>query len=105
MDEPNPNSPANSLAAQLYVENRREYIKRVGAIVEESWISEDLGTSEPASSGKTPSSSTAAGAEAATATATAAGATPGNGATNDNQEAALHMTEASGTTNPAPGSE
>ncbi|XP_075254244.1 ubiquitin-conjugating enzyme E2 A [Convolutriloba macropyga] len=105
LDEPNPNSPANSLAAQLYVENRREYIKRVGAIVEESWISEDLGTSEPASSGKTPSSSTAAGAEAATATATAAGATPGNGATNDNQEAALHMTEASGTTNPAPGSE
>ena len=38
LDEPNPNSPANSLAAQLYQENRREYEKRVAAIVEQSWI-------------------------------------------------------------------
>ncbi|KPM03508.1 ubiquitin-conjugating enzyme E2 A-like protein [Sarcoptes scabiei] len=37
-NEPNPNSPANSLAAQLYQENRREYEKRVAAIVEQSWI-------------------------------------------------------------------
>lgn len=37
LDEPNPNSPANSLAAQLYQENRREYDKRVEAIVEQSW--------------------------------------------------------------------
>lgn len=37
LDEPNPNSPANSLAAQLYQENRREYEKRVEAIVEQSW--------------------------------------------------------------------
>ena len=37
LDEPNPNSPANSLAAQLYQENRREYEKRVTAIVESSW--------------------------------------------------------------------
>ena len=29
LDEPNPNSPANSLAAQLYQENRREYEKKV----------------------------------------------------------------------------
>jgi len=57
LDEPNPNSPANSLAAQLYVENRREYIKRVGAIVEESWISENPGTSEPAPNEKTTVSS------------------------------------------------
>lgn len=35
LDEPNPNSPANSLAAQLYQENRREYEKRVQAIVEQ----------------------------------------------------------------------
>ena len=35
LDEPNPNSPANSLAAQLY---RREYEKRVAAIVEQSWL-------------------------------------------------------------------
>ena len=39
LDEPNPNSPANSQAAQLYQENRREYEKKVLAIVEESWMS------------------------------------------------------------------
>ena len=38
LDEPNPNSPANSLAAQLYQENKREYEKRVATIVEQSWI-------------------------------------------------------------------
>lgn len=38
LDEPNPNSPANSLASQLYQENRREYEKRVMAIVEQSWV-------------------------------------------------------------------
>lgn len=38
LDEPNPNSPANSVAAQLYQENRREYEKRVAAIVEQSWM-------------------------------------------------------------------
>ena len=37
LDEPNPNSPANSVAAQLYQENRREYEKRVAAVVEQSW--------------------------------------------------------------------
>ena len=35
---PNPNSPANSQAAQLYQENKREYEKRVTAIVEQSWV-------------------------------------------------------------------
>uniref|UniRef100_A0A8C1JC49 Ubiquitin-conjugating enzyme E2B (RAD6 homolog) n=1 Tax=Cyprinus carpio TaxID=7962 RepID=A0A8C1JC49_CYPCA len=38
LDEPNPNSPANSQAAQLYQENKREYEKRVSAIVEQSWL-------------------------------------------------------------------
>ncbi|GLG99792.1 Ubiquitin-conjugating enzyme E2-17 kDa [Gryllus bimaculatus] len=38
LDEPNPNSPANSLAAQLYQENKREYEKRVSTIVEQSWL-------------------------------------------------------------------
>jgi ubiquitin-protein ligase len=38
LDEPNPNSPANSLAAQLYQENKREYEKRVATIVEQSWL-------------------------------------------------------------------
>jgi len=39
LDEPNPNSPANNVAAQLYQENRREYEMKVKVIVEESWIS------------------------------------------------------------------
>ena len=34
----NPNSPANSMAAQLFKENRREYEKRVKACVEQSWV-------------------------------------------------------------------
>eukprot|EP01134_Creolimax_fragrantissima_P003032 CFRG3032T1 len=38
LDEPNPNSPANATAAQLYCENRREYEKKVKAIVEHSWM-------------------------------------------------------------------
>lgn len=38
LDEPNPNSPANNVAAQLYRDNRREYEKTVKAVVEESWI-------------------------------------------------------------------
>ena len=37
LSDPNPNSPANSLAAQLFKENRREYEKRVKACVEQSW--------------------------------------------------------------------
>eukprot|EP00053_Salpingoeca_punica_P007033 m.65115 g.65115 ORF g.65115 m.65115 type:complete len:166 (-) comp13968_c0_seq2:615-1112(-) len=37
LDEPNPNSPANSEAALLYQENKREYEKRVALCVEESW--------------------------------------------------------------------
>jgi len=40
LDEPNPNSPANSLAAQLYTENRREYEKKVQTVVESSWLNE-----------------------------------------------------------------
>uniref|UniRef100_A0A8C4TCQ5 UBC core domain-containing protein n=1 Tax=Erpetoichthys calabaricus TaxID=27687 RepID=A0A8C4TCQ5_ERPCA len=37
LDEPNPNSAANSPAAQLYQENKREYEKRESTIVEQSW--------------------------------------------------------------------
>ena len=40
LSDPNPNSPANSLAAQLYKENKREYEKRVKACVEHSWEEE-----------------------------------------------------------------
>ena len=38
LHDPNPNSPANALAAQLYLENRSEYIRRVKETVEESWF-------------------------------------------------------------------
>ena len=48
LDEPNPNSPANSVAAELYQKNRREYEKRVAAIVEMSWLNfpDDSGDKE-----------------------------------------------------------
>lgn len=35
--DPNPQSPANSEAAQLFQSNKREYNRRVRAVVEESW--------------------------------------------------------------------
>jgi len=35
--DPNPNSPANSEAAKLYVEDRKEYHRRVRDVVESSW--------------------------------------------------------------------
>ena len=37
LHDPNPNSPANNEAAQLYRENRREYEKKVAAVVQASW--------------------------------------------------------------------
>merc|ERR1712039_1170792 len=41
LTDPNPNSPANSEAAKLWSENRREYNRRVTQIVEESWAAAD----------------------------------------------------------------
>ncbi len=38
LSDPNPASPANAEASQLYERDRREYNKRVRDIVEESWI-------------------------------------------------------------------
>ena len=37
LTDPNPQSPANSEASKLYVENKGEYNRRVKAVVEESW--------------------------------------------------------------------
>ncbi len=67
LDEPNPNSPANSVAAQLYQENRREYEKRVAAIVEQSWLNfpDDSGDEEGAKKSDNASESEAAAASAA----------------------------------------
>lgn|SRR5882762_8500765 len=41
LHDPNPNSPANAEAAQLYRENMKEYVRRVKATVEESWLDPD----------------------------------------------------------------
>ena len=38
--DPNPASPANSEAARLYSENKREYNRRVREVVEQSWMEE-----------------------------------------------------------------
>jgi ubiquitin-conjugating enzyme E2 A len=38
LHDPNPNSPANAEAAQLYRENMKEYVRRVKGTVEESWL-------------------------------------------------------------------
>mmetsp|Transcript_25746 Transcript_25746/g.45240 ORF Transcript_25746/g.45240 Transcript_25746/m.45240 type:complete len:152 (-) Transcript_25746:2215-2670(-) len=35
--DPNPNSPANSEAARMFLENRREYCRKVREVVENSW--------------------------------------------------------------------
>ncbi|KAH8924267.1 ubiquitin-conjugating enzyme [Atractiella rhizophila] len=46
LHDPNPNSPANVEAAQLYRENRREYERRVREVVELSWVDEEDKTAE-----------------------------------------------------------
>ncbi|KAI0989546.1 hypothetical protein GJ496_005204 [Pomphorhynchus laevis] len=37
LNDPNPNSPANNEAASLFQENKREYERRIYAIVQQSW--------------------------------------------------------------------
>ncbi|KAK8659156.1 hypothetical protein V6N13_029366 [Hibiscus sabdariffa] len=39
--DPNPNSPANEEAAKLFIENKREYNKRIRKLVEQSWAKDD----------------------------------------------------------------
>eukprot|EP00038_Savillea_parva_P009477 m.183792 g.183792 ORF g.183792 m.183792 type:complete len:167 (+) comp15941_c0_seq1:295-795(+) len=51
LDEPNPNSPANAEAAQLYTENKMEYEKRVFACVEDSWKDVDIDDDDEAGEG------------------------------------------------------
>ena len=38
--DPNPNSPANSEAARMYSESKREYNRRVRDVVEQSWTAD-----------------------------------------------------------------
>ena len=44
--DPNPNSPANSTAAKLFVDNPKEYKRRVLEWVEESWEDDGEGDEE-----------------------------------------------------------
>ncbi|KRX10367.1 Ubiquitin-conjugating enzyme/RWD-like protein [Pseudocohnilembus persalinus] len=37
LNDPNPNSPANAEAARLYLEDRKEYIRRVQEVVEKTF--------------------------------------------------------------------
>ena len=39
--DPNPKSPANNEASKLFMEDRKEYVRRVKEIVEKSWEDED----------------------------------------------------------------
>ena len=38
--DPNPNSPANSEAARMFSENKREYNRKVCEVVEQSWTAD-----------------------------------------------------------------
>lgn len=40
LDDPESSSPANPQAASLYLENRKDYNRRVQEIVEQSWVEE-----------------------------------------------------------------
>jgi len=42
LPDPNPNSPANATAAKLFVDNKKEYYKRVVESVEGSWTHVDM---------------------------------------------------------------
>lgn len=46
LSDPNPNSPANSEAARLFVEDRREYNRRVKAAVQLTWTDDGTGETE-----------------------------------------------------------
>lgn len=41
LSDPNPDSPANAEAARLFIENKREYNKKVQETVELSWEGDD----------------------------------------------------------------
>jgi len=43
LSDPNPASPANAEASQLYDKDRREYNRRVKEVVENSWDDDDAG--------------------------------------------------------------
>ena len=46
LSDPNPASPANGEASQIFENDRREYNRRVKEVVESSWVVEDEGEEE-----------------------------------------------------------
>jgi len=63
--DPNPNSPANSEAARLYGDDRREYDRRVRGAVEASLMQEETAAGAGAAGKKRPASAAAGAAAAA----------------------------------------
>jgi ubiquitin-conjugating enzyme E2 A len=41
LSDPNPSSPSNAEASQLYDRDRREYYRKVKDVVENSWAEEE----------------------------------------------------------------
>ena len=76
LTEPNPTSPANAEAARLFVENRREYDRRVVECVERSWRDADATLDDDA---KADGEDAETDAAAATADLDAAAASPAAG--------------------------
>lgn len=89
LDEPNPNSPANSVAAQLYQENRREYEKRVAAIVEQSWMT-TFPDEADASLGKSKQGNDNSGGATTSAASASAGSRPGGNLNNEAENSENH---------------
>jgi len=65
LSDPNPASPANSEASTLFERDRREYNRRVRAIVESSWLDEGVAEGSTEKEAAPSSSSAEAGAGAA----------------------------------------
>ena len=78
LSDPNPASPANAEASQLFERDRREYNRRVKVLVEESWLEgaegedQKAGAAEAEVVGGTTTPSVFAAASAAAALAAAA---------------------------------
>ena len=73
--DPNPGSPANSEAAQLFLSNKREYNRRVREIVEQSWLAagEDEDEEEEGEGAEGAAADGGAGAATAAAAASVGG--------------------------------
>lgn len=76
LNEPNPASPANSEAAELFEKNRPEYEQKVRRCVEQSWfdIDQEMGGMEDELQAAVAGAAAGAGAGAGVATGSSAAA-------------------------------